>query len=74
MAKFRVVQREGIYYPQQRKFFVWGYLTEPDSISRNMSFTVDRYGCLGFEEFEDAKQYLRYAINSGTKVVYEIET
>jgi len=78
MTNFRIVKRDRSFYPQAKKYFLfWLYITDiPNGIECN-DFLIDKYDCVGFKKFEDAKKFLHDLANSKrynkTKVVYELE-
>lgn len=74
MAKFRIVQREELFYVQSRKCFIWTYNSEVNFAHKGLRYRKDRHGIIGFSSFEDSKVYLNRVINSETRVIYEIET
>jgi len=71
--KYRIVQREGLFYVQKRSFFIWFYESNVNYLHKLFRFKVDRLGMVGFDELETAKEYLHKLVNSKTRVVYELK-
>lgn len=73
MSKFRIVQREGLYYVQRRICLIWFYETEVNFAHKNFLYQFDAHGMIGFVTLEDSKRYLDKFINSRTKIIYEVD-